>query len=64
MTPLAATVSRAGEQLRDRRRLLRRDRRIEQPLGRIDVQVVAEIEDVRDERALDRVRLQAQVEIA
>ncbi len=45
----------AGEQLRDRRRLLRRDRRIEQPLGRIDVQVVAEIEDVRDQRALDRV---------
>ena len=38
--------------------------RIEQALGRIDVQIVREIEDVRDQRALDRVRLQADVEIA
>ena len=51
------------EKLHDRGGLLRRDRRVEQPLGRFDVQVVAEIEDVRDERALDRARLQSQVEI-
>ena len=63
-TPSATTVSRAREQLRDRRRLLRRDRRIEQPFGRIDVQVVREVEDVRDQRAFDRVRLQPEIEIA
>ena len=53
----------AANSFDDRRRLLRRDGRIEQALGRLDVQVVPEVEDVRDERALDRVRLQAEIEI-
>ena len=63
-TPFAVTVSRPAKQPRDGRRLLRRDRRIEQPLGRLDVQIVREVEDVRDERALDRVRLEAEVDVA
>ena len=58
------TVSRRPSRVRDRRRLLRRDRRVEQPLGRLDVQVVRDVEDVDDERALDRVPLQPQIEVA
>jgi hypothetical protein len=43
--------------------LLRGDRRIEQTLGRIDVQVVRNVEHVRDERAFDGRALQMQVEV-
>ena len=57
-------VRRAADQVHDGPRLLRGDRRIEQTLGRIDVQVVRNVEHVRDERAFDRRPLEAQVEIA
>ena len=40
-----------------------RDGRIEQTFGRLDVQIVCEIEDVRDQRAHDRIRLQTKVEV-
>jgi hypothetical protein len=36
-------------------------RRNRQPVGRLDVEIVADVEDVRDQRAVDRVRLQAEV---
>ena len=34
------------------------------PLGRLDLQVVRDVEDVRDERPFDRGRLEPQVEVA
>ena len=53
-----------GQQVGERRRLLRREVGIEQPLGRLDGQIVRDVEDVDDQRALDRVGAQPQVEVA
>jgi len=44
--------------------LLRRERRIEQLLRICDVQIVRDVEDVRDDGALDEALLNAQVDIA
>ena len=62
------TAVRADRQPRrqQRRQLGRsreRHRRIEEPLRRLHVQIVRRIEDVDDEGAFDRIRLQAEIEI-
>ena len=52
------------EQLDDRGRTGRDHAGIEQPLGRIDVQLVGDVEDVGDQRPFDRAALKVQIQIA
>src|SRR5207253_1758846 len=48
----------------ERPRLLRRERRIQQTLGVRDIQIVRDVEDVRDDGAVDEARLEAQIHVA
>ena len=54
----------AARAARGWRRLVRRPRRLEQPLGRREVEIVRDVEDVRDERHVEPVLLHLQVEVA
>ena len=54
--PSAVDRERGASSVAIAARVLRRDRWLEQPLGRLDVQIVGDVEDVSDQRALDRVR--------
>ena len=62
--PVGGDGEAPADQVHDGTRLLRGDRRIEQTLGRIDVQVVRNVEHVRDQRAFDGCALETKIEIA
>ena len=57
LAPSAATCSRSREQLADRIRAARQRVCFEQLFGRLNLQVVGEVERMRDDRQLDRARI-------
>jgi hypothetical protein len=62
-TAVGANRQARREQGDDRGRARRDERGLEQPVWRVDVEIVRDIEVVGDERSFDRIALELQVEI-